>query len=151
MAVQGRNDDMHGDHATGGVTRDERGRFVGCGNRNGRPKKLKLPQPNSLAAALGLELHKDATIRVDGKSKTVRMYEAVAAKIIHTLMAGDAKTTLAILRHLPKLGALDTLNDVQDYQDSLTELNSGPGWTPELEAKYQALAASQGWSDDDPL
>jgi hypothetical protein len=156
MGFQGRHDSegLSDINQTGaidhGVSRDDRGRFVGCGNPAGRPRKVKLPSPNSLSAALAVGLQNDITIRVDGKPKTVPVFEAIATKLMHAMMSGGTRDTLVILRQLEKLGALDVLNSVQDYKDSLMEANSPSCWSPELEAKYRILIEDYIDIDDGP-
>lgn len=132
------------------AVRDERGRFIGCGNPRGRPRKVKLPPPTSLSAALALALEKEVAIRMDGKLRTVPVYEAIATRLVHAMLSStDVRATTQMLRQIDKMGAFDLLDAVQDYKNELLERSSEPGWTPELEAKFRIVEASfTGMGDD---
>ena len=82
--------------------RDSRGRFVGCGNPNGRPKK----RPSTLISGICDALDAPVSLGDGPSGKKILMSEALGMKIRKDLLKGSPKDTIAILAELKRLGIL---------------------------------------------
>lgn len=136
------------DHASETIERDRSGRFRGCGNRRGRPKKVKSTPPLSLAAALAAALDEVVPVMSKGKPAKAHIFEIITKKLVNDAVSGSAIDRMRALRELNKLGALQHLAELK-AAESMAQ--AGGAWSDELEEKYQAVVSEYGDEEaDDP-
>lgn len=137
--------------ATEPSLRDRNGRFIGCGNPRGRPRKRKAEQPQdvqsiSFGAALVQGLAKPVSVRGPAGPVEMSAAEVIVQKLLNDAMTGSSADRARALRIMVSLGGFDLAAEIEVQFAAMIEAqNAEPPWTAELESDYRRIIG------EDPL
>jgi hypothetical protein len=151
MAESSDNDDRN----VAPPRRDARGRFRKgySGNPRGPRRKPRLPPGENIPAALLRRLIEQVRVTQKGRKTSIPTFDVMIEKLIMDAVNGSPAERMRVIKFLQQLGVIGAYQQLYDYIGEVHELNSEPGWTPELEAHFQELEHgpdrwSQGDEDD---
>ena len=113
------------------------------GNRYGRPRKRRQPQPSGgLMDALAVELVARQLVKRKGKPVKMSMQKIIATTLVQDTLNADPKVRHDAIKMLMKMGAFQSAEAYEEFLRKRAEIeSSSSGWTADMEERFQIIEA----------
>lgn len=115
--------------------RDARGRFLGCGNLRGRPRKVNL---TGVDASPYIFANSKLELNLNGENVTMTRQEALLNRLYQQAMKGDVRAIIHLDRKFEE--ANETIANARlDLPDLLQKWRAAPGMSDEADVRIKEI------------